>query len=241
MLQSKGILADFARIPLTYIKRFEIIIQIKVFGLLFVPLTKGRQNGNRCGTLCLCAAWRKAAVWTKGSAEMRIYMEPLYCETYLNANPTSKRKALRVALMALAVFLVAIGFVLMLSMGTYLPLMVMFLIAAIIVYLLPTTNIAYEYIFVDGQIDFDRILKGEKRKTMMRIDMDKIELVAPEGSHELDSYRQKPLFDYSSGMQGKHYIAVHLGEKGLEQVKFTPDEKMLEAIGTKSPSKLKRQ
>lgn len=168
-----------------------------------------------------------------------IAMEPLYCETYLRANPDGKRKALRALLIGLAVLLLAFGFVMMMNMRTFLALAVMAVIAGIIIFLLPTTQIAYEYIFVDGQIDFDRILKGEKRKTMKRIDMEKVEVVAPEKSHVLDPYRQNPVFDYSSGMEGNHYIAVFAGEKGLEQVKFTPDEKMLHAIGTKSPSKLK--
>ncbi len=166
-------------------------------------------------------------------------MEPLYCETYLRANPDGKRKALRAALIVLAVFILAFGFVMMMNMKTFLVLAVMAIIAGIIIFLLPTNQIAYEYIFVDGQIDFDRILKGEKRKTMKRIDMEKVEVVAPEKSHALDAYRKNPMFDYSSGMEGKHYIAIFVGEKGMEQIKFTPDEKMLTAIGTKSPSKLK--
>lgn len=169
-------------------------------------------------------------------------MEPLYCETYLRANPPMKRKALRAVLIVLAAFLLAIGLVMTLTLKTSLVFLVMLLIAGIVLFLMPTTKIAYEYIFVDGQIDFDRILKGEKRKTMKRIDMEKVEVVAPEDSHVLDSYRQHPVFDYSSGMEeGKHYIAIFIGEKGLEQIKFTPDEKMLEAIGLKSPSKLKRE
>lgn len=165
-------------------------------------------------------------------------MEPLYCETYLRAVPPMKRKVLRGALIVLAVLLLAFGGVMTLTMRTYLVLLVMALIAGIVLFFLPTTKIAYEYIFVDGQIDFDRILNGEKRKTMKRIDMEKVELVAPEHSHTLDSYRQNPVFDYSSGMAGQHYIAIYQGERGLEQVKFTPDGKMLEAISTKSPSKL---
>lgn len=168
-------------------------------------------------------------------------MEPLYCETYLRANPTAKRKAVRALLMVVAAFLLAFGFVMMLNMQTPLVLMVMVVVIGIIFFLLPTTQIAYEYIFVDGQIDFDRILKGEKRKTMKRIDMEKVEIVAPEKSHELDRFRQNPIFDYSSGMEGNHYIAIFVGEKGMEQVKFTPDEKMLDAIGSKSPSKLKKE
>ncbi len=37
--------------------------------------------------------------------------------------------------------------------------------------------------FVDGQIDFDRIIGGESRKTMKRMILEKVEVVAPEHSH----------------------------------------------------------
>ena len=64
---------------------------------------------------------------------------------------------------------------------------------------------------VDGQIDFDRILRGESRKTMKRIDLSKVEVVAPEHSHHLDAYAKRTLYDYSSGIDtDQHYIAVYM-------------------------------
>ncbi len=93
---------------------------------------------------------------------------------------------------------------------------------------------------VDGQIDFDRILRGESRKTMKRIDLSKVEVVAPEHSHHLDAYAKRTLYDYSSGIDtDQHYIAVYMDEKGLIQIRFTPDEKMLHMMKMKSPSKIK--
>ena len=45
--------------------------------------------------------------------------------------------------------------------------------------------------------------------------------------------------DYSSRMSGdKHYIAVVLGDKGKERIRFTPDEKMLELMKLKGRSKV---
>lgn len=169
-------------------------------------------------------------------------MEELYSETYLQAKPGKKRQLARGALIVLASFVLAIGILAMLWTGTFLVFMVMAIVAVVILVLLPTNKIAYEYIFVDGQIDFDRILKGEKRKTMQRIDMERVELVAPENSPVLDSKKHLAVTDYSSGMPAdKHYIAVFLGEKGTELIRFTPDEKMLHMIKMKGPSKLKLQ
>lgn len=166
-------------------------------------------------------------------------MEEIYSETYLKAKPPMKRTMLRVGLIALAVLVLLFGVLSMLLMGTSLVFVVMLIVAGIIFFLLPSNNIAYEYIFVDGQIDFDRILKGEKRKTMKRSDMSNIEIIAPETSHRLDAYRHLPLVDYSSGLSKDcHYIAVSVGEKGSERIRFTPDDKMLQMMQYKSPSKV---
>lgn len=166
-------------------------------------------------------------------------MEEIYCETYLKAKASPKRVIARILLIALAAVMLVLGLIIMLSFGTALVFIAMAVVAAIIYFVLPATNIAYEYIFVDGQIDFDRILNGEKRKTLKRTDMENIEVVAPEDSHKLDPYQRAPLVDYSSGYASdRHYIAVSSGDKGTERILFTPDEKMLSMMRMKAPSKI---
>ena len=166
-------------------------------------------------------------------------MQEIYSETYLKAKAPLTRILLRAALIVVAVFAVLIGVIIMMSMGTALALIAMIVVAGIISVVLPSTNVAYEYIFVDGQIDFDRILNGAKRKTLKRTDLEKIEIVAPEGSHKLDPFSRLPVVDYSSGYDtDRHYIAVATGEKGNEQIRFTPDEKMLSMMRMKAPSKI---
>ena len=166
-------------------------------------------------------------------------MQEIYSETYLKAKTTGKRLAIRILLIALMAIALLIGLIAMLSMGTTLVFIVMVLVAVVVYFIMPTNKVAYEYIFVDGQIDFDRILGGERRKTMTRTDLEKIEVIAPEGSYRLDSFRHLPIVDYSSGYDtDKHYIAVSTGEKGTEQIRFTPDEKMLSMMKLKSPSKI---
>ena len=57
----------------------------------------------------------------------------------------------------------------------------------------PKLHIDYEYIYVDGQIDFDRITGKSKRKTMLRIDFEQVEIMAPSDSSALDSYKNMQL------------------------------------------------
>ena len=161
-------------------------------------------------------------------------MEELYSETYIKeAKLTPQKKIQRIGLIALAVILIAFGLLAAITMGTVLVLLVMVVAAGIAIFFVPTEKLSYEYIFVDGQIDFDR-------KTMKRIVLSKVEVVAPEHSHHLDAYAKRTLYDYSSGIDtDQHYIAVYMDEKGLIQIRFTPDEKMLHMMKMKSPSKIK--
>ncbi len=51
------------------------------------------------------------------------------------------------------------------------------------------SNIDYEYSLVDRELRVAKILNKERRKAMAQYDLDKLEILAPIGSHELDSYR----------------------------------------------------
>ena len=166
-------------------------------------------------------------------------MQEIYSETYLKAKASPQRVLGRLLLIVLAAVMLLFGLMIMLSLGTALVFIAMAGVAAIIYFVLPSTNIAYEYIFVDGQIDFDRILNGAKRKTLKRIDMENVEVVAPQDSHRLDPYQRAPLVDYSSGYAtDRYFIAVSIGDKGTERILFTPDEKMLSMMRMKAPSKI---
>ena len=166
-------------------------------------------------------------------------MEELYSETYLHAKPSIGRRMARIGLIVLSILIaLAAFFVFSAYLG---PFGVLFAVVAdsLIIYFLPSNKIAYEYIFVDGQIDFDMIINGNKRKRKKRIDMDKVELVAPETSHALHNYENLPLRDFSSGNpEDKHFIAVTRTENNQERIKFTPDEKMLELIKLKGRNKI---
>lgn len=103
-------------------------------------------------------------------------------------------------------------------------------------------NTDYEYIFCDGQIDFDRIAGGEKRKTMLRVDMDRIEIIAPETSHRLDSFRHQEgvtVKDFSSkDPENKKYALFTSDQKAKYFVIFEPTEKMLDFARQKGPRKV---
>mgnify|MGYP005905847243 FL=1 len=63
------------------------------------------------------------------------------------------------------------------------------------------TSIEYEYLYLDKEITIDKIMAKTRRKRVLTIDVNKIEILAPEKSYQLDSYRnrQVKVIDYSAG------------------------------------------
>lgn len=118
------------------------------------------------------------------------------------------------------------------------------LIAAAIVfavYYFPRFHQIYEVIYCDGQFDFDRI-SGNSRKTLLRLDMDDIEVIAPLGHEALANFNTAGIKkDYSSGEEERTYVILGAAGEKKYQVYFEPTEKMLDCIYFKAPSKLKRK
>lgn len=63
------------------------------------------------------------------------------------------------------------------------------------------TDIEYEYLYLDKEISVDKIMAKTRRKKVTTIDVGKIEIMAPEKSHQLDSYRRREtkVTDLSAG------------------------------------------
>jgi hypothetical protein len=160
-------------------------------------------------------------------------------QLYAEAGVRRKETAVSMALRALMVVGAVIGVLLMLLGGLFGILGI--IIIVLMVFLFPKLNIEYEYVFVDGQIDFDRISGKARRKTMLRIDMEQVDIIAPEGSHALDSYNNLQIErrDYSSGdKSNKPYVIIANKENKKYRIAFEPNEKMLSMIKQKSPRKL---
>lgn len=164
-------------------------------------------------------------------------MEGSYGECVVKRKGTAAGTAIKVGLVTLtAIFagsFVVASWMLLLAMAV-----------GFVTYLIwPQFDVTYEYVFVDGQLDFDKILGGNGRKHVKRIDMDAVEVIAPKNSHALDGYRHlsvKPQ-DFTSLMQtdeAKIYVIVFKGEKGIELILFEPDENMLKLLKSKSMRKV---
>ena len=100
----------------------------------------------------------------------------------------------------------------------------------------------WEYIFCDGQLDFDVVEGGEKRKHRFRIDIEEADIVAPMGSHYFDGYRNLKVRDYSSleDQRDKYGIVTKVSDSGDKVlIVFEPSERMVEVVHTKAPNVVK--
>lgn len=63
------------------------------------------------------------------------------------------------------------------------------------------TDIEYEYLYLDKEISVDKIMAKTRRKKLTTISVEKIEIMAPHKSYQLDSYRnrQTKVIDLSAG------------------------------------------
>lgn len=164
-------------------------------------------------------------------------MDGLYAEATAKKKETAKDKLLKFATWGGMVFCFLVGFLYAKTLFT----LAGFVLLGIGFFLLPRLNVEWEYIFCDGQLDFDRISGGSKRKTVLRVDFEQLVVMAPKNSHSLDGYRHNGVAvkDFTSMEEGKNvYGMVIAGGEQNQMILFEPGEKMLAVMKQKAPRKI---
>lgn len=169
-------------------------------------------------------------------------MNGLYAETCVKKKATIGTHLAKVGIVVAVVLLFLVATMLGGSgaLGYFLMLLASILVVGLFV-IIPRFNMDYEYIFCDGQIDFDAIVGGNKRKNKLRIDFENLEIMAPEKSHRLDSYRNEQIKtkDFSSREANavRYMLVVRVKDERVKVI-FEPDEKMIDCARQKSPRKV---
>ena len=97
-------------------------------------------------------------------------------------------------------------------------------------------HVEYEYLYIDKELQIDRILAQNSRKRMETLDLNKLEVLAPIRSHELDRYRNRnvKVKDYSSGGADNNH-AKYMLVMNQKQIIFEPTEEMVKTIKMYAP------
>ena len=164
-------------------------------------------------------------------------MSDLYSEFLVKKEPTSKDAITKYGLIGLTVLAAVAG----------LLFNFLFLLAAVVLgiacyFIVPKTDLEYEYLFVNGEFDIDMVMAKSKRKKVMSVNLSEADLIAPLNSHKMDYYngnsRMKTL-DYSSGNPEHKRFAIIMKAGGENsRIIIEPDDEMAKAIKNSAPSKV---
>ena len=137
--------------------------------------------------------------------------------------------------LATVLFLIAI-------LGNFVFIIPALIFAAVAYFVIPRFDIEYEYLYIDKELSIDKIMSKEKRKHVYTVDLNRMQIMAPVKSHELDSYRSRGLksYDFTSGEEdAKKYTIVYEGaSEGTVLVDIEPNAEMLRAIKDVFPRKI---
>lgn len=101
------------------------------------------------------------------------------------------------------------------------------------------TDVEYEYLYISGEFSIDRILAKSKRKRVEKIEVSKIEIVAPLNSDKLGGFAGKKYreYDYTRGIKSPDshiFVMYYAGKKIL----FEPNRELIEALRSVIPHKV---
>lgn len=160
-------------------------------------------------------------------------------EQYAEAGVKREKSAGSIIFRILTVLLAIVAF--LYSYISTIMLIISILTVVLAIFIFSRTNVEYEYIYCDGQLDFDKIMGNAKRKTKLRIEFQQVEVMAPEGSSALDNYKNTsmPVKDFSSKKKdAKPYVIILREGERKTRILFEPDENMINSIKMKNHRKV---
>ena len=165
-------------------------------------------------------------------------MSDLYSELLVKKERTAKDRLVKGSIIALIVLLVLAGLFIM-------PLL---LIAAIVLgvcaylFIFPGTDLEFEYLFVNGELDIDKIMAKSKRKRVKSLNITECDIMAPLNSHRMDYYngnQNMKVLDFSSGNpEHKRFGVITRLDGNLCKIILEPDEALAQAMKNSAPSKV---
>ena len=149
-------------------------------------------------------------------------MGDFYTEQLVKRQKASSTTLIKAILIILTVLSVVLIF--MIPFGIIGPVIMI----ALDVFLFRSMDVEYEYLFVNGSLDIDKIMAKSRRKNMFSMEMP-----------ELRPYQGLKGTDYSSGMPGAdtyELIVVNNGEK--KKIIFEPNKAVCEGLKMLAPRKV---
>lgn len=164
-------------------------------------------------------------------------MSDLYSELLVKKEKTAKDSVIKYGLITLTVLFVLAGLFI-----SPILLIVAIALGVVTYFVTPKTDVEYEYLFVNGEMDIDAVYAKSKRKRIKSLNLSEADLMAPVKSHRMDYYngnQKMKVLDYSSGNPEHNRFAI-ITRDGAEACKIIiePDEALAKAMKNSAPSKV---
>lgn len=168
-------------------------------------------------------------------------LEDSYCEWLVARKQTTMTACLKALIVTAGAVILLAG--MLFATRTYSLTLLVGVGAAIgAFYLSKSLNIEFEYIFTSGELNVDKVIDQQRRKTVLKVDMTNVELVAKYQSGAMSTYRNNQdlkVTDYSSQKDPENvYALVCTGNETRGIYLFEPNEKMLKMMRNYAPRKI---
>jgi hypothetical protein len=102
------------------------------------------------------------------------------------------------------------------------------------------TDIEYEYLYLDKEITVDKIMAKTRRKRVATLDVNKVEIMAPVKSYQLDGYRnrQTKVIDFGAGKDLEGQKEYWIYYEGNQKYIMNLTEDFVSVIKTIAPRKV---
>ena len=160
-------------------------------------------------------------------------MNDFYTEQLVKKRTTGASIVIKSVMIALTI--VSFLAMVLIPFGMILPVL---LIAADI-FVFRGQNLEFEYLYVNGDLDIDKIMAKTKRKKVFSCNMRDLEVIAPQGAPELRPFANLKAKDFSSNCQDhKKYEMILVSEGEKHRVIFEPNKTILDGIRMIAPRKV---
>ncbi len=163
-----------------------------------------------------------------------------YCE-YIIKRKKGAKENLAIAgivLLGLIFFCIVPGLISMVPVLSFLSPLVMVGIAFGTYKLATNFNIEYEYTLTGSDLDIDKITNRAKRKRVISVAKNEIDIVAPLGSHALPSIQNVEIIDASSHIPEARVYVMTVNQDTKKAIYFEPNGNMITRLKEKNPKKV---
>ena len=162
-------------------------------------------------------------------------MSDLYSEFLVKKESTAKDAIVKYGLIVLT--LLAAGAGLFIN-----PLLLVLAIALGVAcyFVIPRTDLEYEYLYLDKELSVDKIMAKSKRKRVATYSLDRMEVFAPVYSYHLDNFKNRQVKekDYSIGEVLKPDGRYAMYYEGGEKIILSPNEELVKVLKSVAPRKV---